>query len=106
MTTAESKVAMKILDQLTLAQPGMGIGRVQAMLGATNVVYSKNTVSFSFKGTRKFSGIHIALNGKDTYDVTLIKKAWNPKTNIVVSDVYAEDLSTVFEKKVGLWTHM
>ena len=56
MTTATATVAMTILDQLTNAPQGKGINRIAAMLGAKHVGYTANTVSFQFKGSRKFNG--------------------------------------------------
>lgn len=106
MTTTNASVAMTILDQLTFAPYGKGINRVSAMLGAANINFSHNSVSFSFKGSRKFNGVHIVLNGKDTYDVTMIKRRWNPETNDVSEDIYAEDLSRLFNEKTGLYTYL
>jgi hypothetical protein len=90
----------------TIIQQLGGFGKLQAMVGAINFIYSNNDkyIAFKFKGSKKVNYVKITLNGKDLYDIEF-KKLWGNKIKDIDSynDVYAENLKPLFEKVTGLF---
>jgi len=97
-------VAAAILQQLG------GIGRLQSMLGAHNVLDHGAGVSFKFKGARKWNYIKIAVTPTDTYDVTFGKVRgrphWDMAKEKTVSFIYAAQLRPLIERETGLYLNL
>lgn len=101
-------VANEILRQL-------GGNRFRAMTGAKNFLGDANSLAFSIPRVKSPKGgyvnkIKIFLTSDDTYrlqvfDINVRKQAsWAPYATY--SDVYAEDLQTLFTEITGLDTHL
>jgi hypothetical protein len=92
------------IAQTIIAQLG-GFGRLNAMIGANGFIDTKNGVSFQFKGCRKFNVAQIKLNGRDLYDVKLLRvtRACDIKNEVEHNDIYAEQLRSLIERQTGLY---
>lgn len=82
------------------------IARLKAMVGAKDFVKDDRfqTIRFKFSGFRKGNICIIKLNSNDLYDLTIgkvFKGEWIE--SVVVTDIYAENLRSVFESKTGLY---
>jgi hypothetical protein len=100
MGRKNSNEAKQIADTILL-QLG-GYGKLKAMIGADNFAHDKDgSLSFRFKGSRKFKNCKIKLNGNDLYDIEF----YSQRGEVVESreDIYAEDLKRIFEKTTGLY---
>ncbi len=99
------EVAQTILQQL-------GGRRFQVMTGAKNFIGDANALSFRLPGTPGFvkdgiNFVRVTLNAMDTYDIEFLRvrgRAIKPVTQ--VSDVYAEQLRSVFRSYTGLETSL
>lgn len=94
------QVAQTIIDQLG------GIHRLKAMVGVSQLVYSSESVKFSFKGSRKANMCKITLMPSDTYLVQFYKfSTKNLNLNPVkeYNDVYCDQLVEIFEEGSGLF---
>lgn len=49
-----------------------GSGRLKAMIGATNFLGDNNSLTFHFKGCRKYNICRVTSNGKDLFDFELL----------------------------------
>ncbi len=97
------QVAKTILEQ-------MGGNQFIAMTGAHHLAGSKNTLHFSFKGSRKTNKCKITLNGVDLYDVEFFKlnlRAADPCPLInSYNNIYCDQLQGIFEKATWLYTSL
>lgn len=97
------QVATTILNQL-------GGNKFIAMTGAHHLAGSRNTLHFSFKGSRKTNKCKITLNSLDLYDVEFFKvnmRAADPCRVVDnYNDIYFDQLQGVFEKATGLYTSL
>lgn len=91
-------IAQTILDQFG------GLGRLQIMIGAHYFSDLGNGVSFAFKGVRKANRISVTLDADDTYTVEIgkLSRSYKYTVSLKVSDIYAEQLKTIFEEHTGL----
>ncbi len=97
---SDFEVAQTIIDQMG------GLGKLRAMVGATNFLASDNSVSFQFKGCRKAKKCIVTLLPSDTYQMQLGKL--DPKTFDWVElynekGLYNDMLKPVFESQTGLY---
>lgn len=102
-TTQAKAIADTILTQL-------GNGRFIAMTGAKNFLHDENgKLSFQYPRRKGFkvSGVRIALNVMDTYDVTFVDMKRDYSTvEKTIENVYADQLQRVFTAETGLDTHL
>jgi hypothetical protein len=86
----------------------LGGNRFVAMTGANSFCYdTDNTLIFKFRGSKKFNGCRITLNGLDLYDMRFVKIGRAPTFKKVVEDVenvYCDQLQSIFTDKTGLYT--
>ena len=100
-------IAATTLSQLAGVEAG-GFGRLKAMIGAKDFIWSKkdNYVAFKFMqgASNKANHIKITLNGKDLYDVEFIR-IWGTsfKTIDKATDLYNDQLKGYFEENTGLY---
>jgi hypothetical protein len=92
------QIANTIIDQL-------GGRRFKAMTGAKNFLALDSGVSFmlpSYPGVQ-CNAVRVILEASDTYTVEFLR-VWGRslKSLSVHSDIYAEDLSGLFERQTGL----
>ena len=123
--TYEISVGGTIFDQLASTSGGAGLGRLRAMLGATDfrvlkvgVLHHKIPegivgIGFRFKGCKKWNGIEIYLDrATDTYFMRFYKMQVERGRGTVLTagewvyGVYAEDLERIFRNETGLDTHL
>ena len=93
-------VAQAIVDQLG------GIGRLKAMVGASNFQAEENKMRFRVKGSRKMNMLEIELNATDTYTVRFQKYSpskFTVKTISELEGVYNDMLKSLFESNTGLY---
>lgn len=77
-----------------------GFGKLRAMAGA-KIFALENGILLKFKGSRKANNLQIVYNDSlDSYDLTFYKGI-----NVVehFSDVYCENLISIFETTTGLY---
>ena len=99
-TTDERKqIAATIIMQLG------GLGKLRAMIGATDFIALENGLQFSFKGNRKINKCVIMLDPMDTYTFQL----WyifvrNGNFHLVyeLENVYNDMLISLFQDETGL----
>ena len=107
MTTQRTQqIAQTILSQLG------GSGRLKAFTGAHTFLSLPETDEqlggLSFRIKNQASGasnqIKVSLNGKDLYDVEF-GRVWGPKYTVKSehTDVYADQLVSLFEKETGMY---
>lgn len=102
MTTKTNKsVAIEILKQL-------GGNRFIMMVGAKNLVCSKNMMAFKFMRNRsKANYCRITLTVWDTYKVEFIRiHGRNLTTMAEFDDIYNDMLVSTFEETTGLYTNL
>ena len=103
----KNEVSSTILDQLSLAPPGEGRGRLTAMVGAWLFAEGEDYTAFQFKGSRKWKGVVIELQPDDTYEMRFWRlsptKGLLDKT---MTGLHAGDLEGVFKSETGLDTHL
>jgi hypothetical protein len=95
----DEAVAMTIVAQMG------GLRRLQAMIGARQIVAGNDFVQFGFGGCRKANKCRIELDDNDTYTFQLWK--YNKRTiecDLVheSAGVYADMLTEIFERETGL----
>jgi hypothetical protein len=101
----DTTIATTILDQL-------GGRRFLAMTGATNLIGSATSLSFTLPGTPGFvkGGINvcrITLTPLDTYTVEYLRvRRGQVRTVETDTDIYAEDLQACFSRATGLATRL
>lgn len=94
--------------ELTIKQLGHSITRLNAMVGAKNFTKDNKdqwvAFRFSAKAKNKSNYVKIKLNDLDLYDVTFgsIRGMKYSEKEIFVN-IYAEDLTTLFENQTGLY---
>ena len=97
---ANATVANNILLQLG------GMGRLKAMVGATNFVYDDNSLKFKFKSCRKANVIQITLNSMDLYDIKFFKynsRSLECKEVKEMKDIYNDMMKSLIEEFTGLY---
>lgn len=107
-------ICLTILDQLTHAPRGQGIGRIRAMLGATGITFTwlnngDNLVEFAFKMCRTWNRCYITLTARDTYTMRFARVKRDgtyARADLVLEDVSADCLSRLFTEHTGLDTHL
>lgn len=83
-----------------------GTRRLSMMIGANAFVGSDNSVSFKFKARAKngANAFRVTLNPSDTYTVEFVScRGMKVTVKDSLSDVYAEDLISLFQNKTGLY---
>lgn len=111
-------VANSMVGQIILQQMG-GLRKLSAMLGVYYLQYLPNGVEFGFPNRSPTKGNHVkvTLLPSDTYRVEFFKTSWTdlgrgqkiPGTSKLIKkldDIYAEDLSGIFERQTGYYLHM
>lgn len=89
--------------QLTIARQMGGIGRLQAMLGATVLRTDRGlAIRWPSKQRAKGNYVSIVLNDQDTYDMVFSSVAGaKVKTVATYSGIYADGLVDAFERQTG-----
>jgi hypothetical protein len=90
---------------IILSQMG-GTSRLSVMIGANSFVGSDNSVAFRFKARARngSNAFRVTLDPSDTYTIEFLSlRGSSRKVKETLSDVYAEDLKSLFEKKTGLY---
>ena len=84
--------------------------RFVAMVGAKRIYFTNNQLRFAIgKNNSGANYVTITLNGKDLYDINFSKYTMKNYGCVVKSeftDVYAEQLTKVFESVTGLYTSL
>ena len=94
----------KALYHLTPSYRGTATGRLKSMIGMTHLATSADSVSFKFKGCRRFDHATVILTPYDTYNLelrNLRRLELIPDTRV---DVRFDQLADVFEAATGLRT--
>lgn len=97
---ADMTVANTIIRQMG------GMGKLRAMVSASNFVGDDNSVQFKFKGSRKFNICKVTLNALDLYTFELYhfnSRTYELKKKYELENVYWDMLKPVFEKETGLY---
>lgn len=93
-----------IINHLTTSENGMN--RLCAMTGAYRFLQDPDnqSVSFKFKGSKKWNYCRITVNSTDTYDV-LFMKIWGSKEpkELLTEGLYNDMLQKHFETNTGLY---
>lgn len=91
-------VARTILDQINTIDP-----RALMAWGAKDYVGSSNSIQFTVGGMTRWKGkVIVKLNGSDLYDVRFFRsRGVKILENVTATDIYAEDLVNIIDKKVG-----
>lgn len=97
------------LNQLTQTDNGSGV--LMCMIGAKNFAFSRsqNLVQFDFCGSREASRCVITLNGNDLYTMAFYSRKRTSKyffeyvEKSKMTDIYCENLKTIFERFTGLY---
>ena len=96
----------------------MGGRRLNAMLGIYYLQYLPNGMEFGFPNKQRSKGNHvkITLRGDDTYTVEFLNTKWmrvgrnrlpaKSKSIKKLNGVYADQLTSVFEKQTGWYTRL
>ena len=74
-------------------------------LGAKDFVADRNYLQFRIRGSKRFTHIGIALNGKDLYDITFYKiRAHEVLEHCTqqFNDYYADQMHALIEEQTGL----
>lgn len=103
----DQTIATTILSQL-------GGRRFSAMTGAKDFIALEDGVRFKIgRNGTSANTVTITLNGKDLYDLVFERVSLSRKTRDVTrkivadaSDIFAEDLTSVFTSKTGLLTSL
>jgi len=84
-----------------------GTGRLSAMIGAKDFVYSKDgAVRFRFKMCKNVNMALVSLNGLDLYDLKFMRvntRKFTCDDVDVFENIYVEDLKRTFEAYTGLY---
>jgi hypothetical protein len=82
-------------------------GRMFVMMtGATSFAASENSLSFRFKGSKKWKACKVELTPLDVYRVTFYKMRGFDVVSDVHEEVYNDNLREVFERATGLYTSL
>jgi hypothetical protein len=92
-------VAHEILRQL-------GSRMFMMMTGANSLTATDNSLSFKFKGSKRWKHMKIELTPMDVYTVTFSRVHGHKLTQEVFEDIYNEDLRPLFERETGLYTSL
>jgi hypothetical protein len=95
-------IAQTILQQL-------GGNKFIAMTGAKNFLNTGEGLTFQIPLKNNINKVNITLDVNDTYRVTFSKFSMKKLTNLIVytvSNVYADQLQTIFTEQTGLETHL
>lgn len=98
---SNTDVATAIVQQL-----GRSTGRLSVMLGAKSFIAIDNGLSFRFTARAKngSNGLRITLEPSDTYKVEFLSiRAGKVTPKGSFEDIYAEDLTRLFEDQTGLY---
>ena len=93
---------MDIIANTILEQLG-GAGRLQAMIGARDMLYDARSLSFKFRNRRGPNWVKIALDPSDAYSVTfgrIVK--YELRSSSTVNGIFADQLKELFENATGL----
>lgn len=104
---AQTKTASEI-GQTILQQMG-GARRIAMMTGAKNFVMYPNGVRFSWPSKQPSKGneVKVTLDPSDTYTVEFFNvRQGIPKSVKKYTDIYAEDLISLFERQTGYYLRM
>lgn len=95
---ADLTVARTILNQINTIDP-----RALMAWGAKDYVGSSNSIQFTVGGMTRWKGkVIVKLNGSDLYDVRFFRsRGVKILENVTATDIYAEDLVNIIDKKVG-----
>lgn len=93
-----------------------GFKKLRAMLGVEKIITNNDnlSISFRFKGSRRYNYFHMALNGKDLYDLEFGQFKSKMVGNVRVkdmdmivkdtfNDVYFHRIKKLFENTTGLY---
>ena len=101
--TTQINIAMEIYNQL-------GANRFSAMTGAKNFVDCGNALSFKLPRSKNgINYVKIKLNSMDLYDIEFGKianKCKGYKVVNTVSDIYNDQLQSIFTENTGLYTRL
>jgi len=101
----QNQIASTILDQLTRAPQGRGMGCLVAMTGAKDFVFGTYSVGFAVPGAlHAIKRVNVYLRDDDTYHVVFLGRNGNTKHRAL--GVMAENLARVFTEKTGLYTSL
>jgi hypothetical protein len=95
----DTTIAHEILRQL-------GGPMFRMMTAANTLTATDNSLSFKFKGSRKWKHMKIELTPMDVYTVTFSRVHGAKLTQSVHEDIYNEDLRPLFERETGLYTSL
>ena len=88
----------------TILQQMGGAGRIQAMLGAKNIILLDNGVSFRWPNKERSKGnaVRITLDPSDTYTMEFLNVSGSSAKSVKkYTDVYNDQLVDIFEKQTG-----
>lgn len=107
-TARANPASMSVEAAETLIQQLGGMGKLRAMVGASDFVRTSRNgypaLTFRFKGSRSLNVVTITLDPSDTYSLAfgrIVK--YDVKPGPTFSDVYAEQLRPTFERATGLY---
>lgn len=89
----------------------LGGGRFVLMTGAKSFSSTENSISFKIPGKnfakQSINHVEIVHNPKDTYDMVFSRECAGKLTRVAMqSDVYCDQLQTMFTTHTGLATHL
>lgn len=94
------EIAIMIIKQMG------GMGRIKAMVGATNFIYGDSNIKFHFKGNKEMNIVEIQLTDMDLYNMKFYKYKPKKVELIDVKEIkglYDDMLKPVFESETGLY---
>lgn len=106
---AEVKTAGEMNPVAKIIYQQMGGRRLNAMLGVTQYINRPNGLGFKWPNKQRSRGnfVEIDLNGKDLYDMTFFNVSMRGKKQVAkYTDVYAENLISVFEDQTGFYLRL
>lgn len=94
-----TQIARTILQQL-------GGPKIGAFIGTKTWIGGNNSLSFRFKGSKKYNMCKIQLNSLDTYDVTFYKfRGIDVIREDGINGIYCDQLVEIFERTTNLFLH-
>lgn len=87
-----------------------GISTLKMMIGICQIVNNENdnSMTFKFRGSRKFNCCKIRLTGMDLYDVSFFRlspSTFEVKKQLDFEGLYFDQLVPTFEETTGLYLH-
>jgi hypothetical protein len=77
------------------------------MLGAKNLVADNDSLTFKIRGSKEYTHIKIAINGKDLYNVSFYKcSVKGISKEQIFNDVFVDDLHKLIEDNTKLYTKL